>query len=134
MSDRWTDRLSEYLDGELAPAESRRLEAHLLDCTECALALDGLRRIVERARSLESTPPPEDLWPMIASRIGASGSIGRAAGSTVQRSFDGWRLSLTLPQLAAAAALLMVFSAAGAWLVARAPHIGSPAATVQDLD
>ena len=42
MSDRWTDRLSEYLDGGVEAAERAELEAHLADCEECAATLEQL--------------------------------------------------------------------------------------------
>ena len=57
MSDQWTDRLSEYLDGDLAEHEQAAIEAHLDTCAACGETLAGLRRIVVRARSLEERPP-----------------------------------------------------------------------------
>ena len=50
MSDQWTDRLSEYLDGELKGSERALLEAHLERCDDCQETLAGLRRVVMRAR------------------------------------------------------------------------------------
>ena len=69
MSDRWTDRLSEYLDGELQPEEREDLQAHLFTCAACARTLAELRRVVERARALPDREPPRDLWPVIAAAI-----------------------------------------------------------------
>ena len=46
MHDEWNDRLSEYLDGELEPAEQRALEAHLAGCAECRADL----RLASRRR------------------------------------------------------------------------------------
>ena len=43
MQDEWTDRLSEYLDGDLAEAERQALEAHLGVCEDCAATLEELR-------------------------------------------------------------------------------------------
>ena len=54
MSDVWTDRLSEYLDDELPPGERAALEGHLAQCAECSATLADLRRVVARARALES--------------------------------------------------------------------------------
>ena len=48
----WTDRLSDYLDGELPPAERNSLEAHLETCAECARVLEELRTVVSRTRGL----------------------------------------------------------------------------------
>jgi hypothetical protein len=119
MSDQWTDRLSEYLDGDLAEAETAALEAHLDTCAACRETLAGLRRIVVRARALEDRPPSRDLWSGVAARIGAA--PGRR------------RLSFSVPQLLAAGIALAVLSAGGAWLLhpdpARVAAVqGNPAA------
>jgi anti-sigma factor ChrR (cupin superfamily) len=103
MSDQWTDRLSEYLDGDLAEVENAALEAHLVTCGACRETLAGLRRIVVRARSLEDRPPSRDLWSGVAARIGAG--PGRR------------RLSFSVPQLLAAGIALAVLSGGGAWLL-----------------
>jgi hypothetical protein len=104
MSDQWTDRLSEYLDGELPEGEREAMEAHLGTCLECAATLYGLRRIVVRARSLEDRPPADDLWPGVAARIGASPRRQK-------------RFTFSMPQLLAAGIALAAFSASGAWLL-----------------
>ena len=108
MSDQWTDRLSEYLDGELRGSERAMLEAHLERCEECQETLAGLRRVVVRARSLEDRPPATDLWHGIAERIGASGP----SVVPLRRGF-----TFSLPQLLAAGIALAVFSASGAWIL-----------------
>ena len=51
MSDSWSDRLSEFLDDELAPEEARRLELHLQDCEACRRGLAELRLVVSRLAS-----------------------------------------------------------------------------------
>jgi len=104
MSDQWTDRLSEYLDGDLAEPERAALEAHLATCGACAEALAGLRRVVVRARALQDRPPARDLWSGIATRIGA--------GSKQER-----RFTFSMPQLLAAGIALAVLSGGGAWLL-----------------
>jgi predicted anti-sigma-YlaC factor YlaD len=127
MSDRWMDRLSEYLDGELPTAERTALEAHLETCTDCTAVLDELRRVVGHAHSAEEYVPRRDLWPGIARRIGATPAISPRIGR---------RWTFSLPQLAAAAILLMTLSGGGAaWLLrssasspATVPVASSPAA------
>lgn len=79
MTDPWLDRLSDYLDGALEPHEREALEAHLPACTACQDVLDGLRQVVNRARRLEDRRPDADLWPGIASRIGAQAAAGTAS-------------------------------------------------------
>ena len=112
MNDHWTDRLSEYVDGELAATELRELEAHLAECEECAESLGQLRRVVERTKSLEDRPPAADLWPGIAARIGAApagGEVTQIAGLGKRR------FSFSVPQLAAASVALMVLSGGSAY-------------------
>jgi len=111
MNDQWTDRLSEYLDGELAPAEQTALEAHLASCDPCRTTLDELRRVVTNARALDDRPPAADLWPAVAGRIGLS---ARAQARPAVR-----RFSFTVPQLAAASVVLALVSGGGAWLLGR---------------
>lgn len=116
MSDRWIDRLSEYLDGDLGVAERTRLEAHLAECEDCSETLEQLRRVVARARGAEDRPPAKDLWPGIAARIGtAHGTTVIEANRRRESSrFQDLRISLSVPQLAAAAiALVMVSGGAG---------------------
>jgi hypothetical protein len=108
MIDRWTERLSEYIDGELLPAERTALEAHLAGCDECRNTLAGLRRVVTRARALEDRPPASDLWPEVAARIGSR---------RPQR-----RFTFSVPQLAAAGIALAALSSAAGWVL----HPGSP--------
>jgi hypothetical protein len=112
MSDRWTDRLSEYLDDELAPDDRAALTAHLEQCAECVATLDDLRRVVARARALESAGPAGDLWPGVAQRIGA----GKGPVRTVPRERFR-RISFSLPQLLAAGIALMVLSGGSVWLL-----------------
>jgi len=101
MQDAWTDRLSEYLDDELDAGERRELEAHLAGCAACTGTLGELTRVVDRARTLGSAPPREDLWNGVAARLGERR--------------EPWRVSFTLPQLAAASVLLAVVSGGAAW-------------------
>lgn len=113
MTDQWMDRLSEYLDDELSPAEREALETHLTSCVQCAVVLSDLRRVVARAAGLEHRGPAHDLWPGIATRIGAS---PQARPKVVPLS-PRRRWSFSLPQLAAAAILLMTFSGGTVWLL-----------------
>jgi anti-sigma factor RsiW len=106
MSDRWTDRLSEYVDGELGERERAELEAHLSTCAECTATLTGLRGVVTRAVALEDRPPTTDLWPGIAGRIGLTTDDFTVRRRTRERHF-----SFTVPQLIAASIVLVAASA-----------------------
>jgi hypothetical protein len=123
MSDQWTDRLSEYLDGDLTEAEYLAVEAHVEGCRECAETLAGLRRIVMRARSLEDRPPAHELWSGIAERIGAP---ARIAAAPPRR-----RIAFSVPQLLAAGIALAVLSGGSVWLLQPGPRtIAGPSVVV----
>jgi predicted anti-sigma-YlaC factor YlaD len=121
MNDQWTDRLSEYLDGELTASERTALEAHLMACAGCRTTLEQLRRVVARAQALDDRPPPADLWPAIAQRVGVVRLAAR--GRPAHR-----RLSFTVPQLAAAAVALALLSGSAAWLLVRRERVAPPTA------
>src|SRR5256884_1512016 len=110
MSDNWTNRLSEYLDGDLPASERPALQAHLQGCAECRATLEQLRRVVARAQGLDDRPPATDLWHAIARHVGVVSLDARRARR---------RVSLTVPQLAAAAVALTLLSAGSAWLLLR---------------
>lgn len=138
MTDPWVDRLSEYLDRELAPADVRMLEAHLTNCAKCQAVLADLRRVVGHAHALDDRPPVTDLWPGIAESIGtASPRAARAARR---------RFAFSVPQLLAASLVLMIVSGGTVWYGTRhagasssvdqipstIPAIGSPVAWTND--
>jgi predicted anti-sigma-YlaC factor YlaD len=117
-NDRWTNRLSEYLDGDLPESEQVALESHLQTCADCTAVLADLRRVVRRARSLSELAPPHDLWPGIASRIGVTRSHGKEPIvdlTSRRKAIRRW--TFTLPQLAAAGIALMLMSGGAVWLL-----------------
>jgi anti-sigma factor RsiW len=130
MSDQWTEQLSEYLDGELTEGQRVALESHLQTCHECSALLVDLRRVVRRARILREQLPSRDLWPGIASRIGATVS------EPVELEFrrrQGKRWSFSLPQLAAAGIALMALSGGAVWLIRTpGPGVAPPVAAAPD--
>jgi hypothetical protein len=113
---RWTDQLSDYLDGGLAGADRDALEAHLAECGTCRDVLHDLRALVESAHRLGDVPPGRDLWPGIAAAIGAPAPAARPRDvielPTAARPRARRGLFLTVPQLAAASVVLAVISAA----------------------
>lgn len=137
MSDRWTDSLSDYLDGGMDPAEHRLLGAHLAECPECAATLEDLRLVTSCARALPNEAPKADLWPGIQARIRGAGATDRAAVLTPRGGFPVRRFSFSLPQLAAACVALAVLSGGVVWYaMSQAPsrvpgvlagRIGAPA-------
>lgn len=136
MTDRWTDRLSDYLDGDLPDNERVALEAHLDGCAECTAVLDDLRRIVQRARTISPAPPTVDLWPAIARRIGARAPRQPDVIELSSHRKPGRRWAFSLPQLAAAGLALMTLSGGAVWMLsspARTPTVATakPARTEQ---
>src|SRR5690348_11216826 len=120
MKDQWTDRLSEYLDGDPGGAERTALEGHLSACEACRETLAELRRVEARARALDDRAPATDLWPGIAEHIGIVSLAARRAR---------WRLSFTVPQLAAASVALALVSGGAVWLLVGRTHAPTTAPT-----
>jgi anti-sigma factor RsiW len=125
ISDPWTARLSDYLDGELSDAERRALERHLGACPACTAALAGLVHVIERARALPDRPPAADLWSGVAARI------AEAPSPAAPRAVQSRRWAFSLPQLAAAVLAVAFTSGGAAWLLARytSPGPAAPVAT-----
>jgi anti-sigma factor RsiW len=114
MHQEWTDRLSEYLDGELSPEEQTAVANHLRGCAACTEVLNDLKRVIARAQRLESRAPLADPWPAIAGRIG--------------RVAQPRRFSFTLTQLAVAAVVLMALSGTVAVTLMRPAPVSQEAA------
>jgi anti-sigma factor RsiW len=107
----WTERLSDYLDGELPPDERTACDAHLASCSECRIVVEELQLVASLARADENRLPPQDLWPGILARIASPRVVDFAARAPR-------RVSFTLPQLALAASLLIAVSAGVAYVAA----------------
>ena len=121
MNDLWTNRLSEYVDGELDNTERAALEAHLATCGHCYATLADLREVVTRAKSLADREPAKDLW------------TGIRAGITQQhvtRVIPRRRFSFSVPQLLAASIALVLMSTGAAWLALRSSST-TPTSTAQ---
>src|SRR5262245_42577276 len=124
-TDAFTDRLSEYLDNDLAAEERRQVSEHLAICASCRATLEELRQVVAEAAALTDSAPAHDLWSGVAARI----EPARRARSHPFRRAISSLLSFTLPQLAAAGLTLMVLSGGLVWM-ARSGH---PQADFQPL-
>jgi anti-sigma factor RsiW len=102
MPDIWTDRLSEYLDGDLTGSDRADLECHLETCADCRQVLEELSRVLSSARSLSDVPPAVNLWAGIATAIASASSVRK--------------VSFSLPQLIAASVLLSLVSGLSVWI------------------
>jgi len=137
-TDRWMDRLSEYLDGELGSAERDALEAHLDQCTACTATLVELRRVAESARALpgEDLGPVQqsELWARIAPRLTPRRQFWGERIASILNPMGG-RYTLSVPQLATAALALVVATAGIAFLSARwAARRGAPPIVAERAD
>ena len=117
MSDSWTERLSEYIDDELSPRERNALETHLAGCQECGVLVDALRAVVARAADLPAEEPATDLWTAIRARIG--GDVRVLPLNPPAAADRARRFAFSIPQLAAAAAIVAFLSGGAVWLSVR---------------
>jgi hypothetical protein len=125
----WTDRLSEYVDHELSPAERSECEAHLSECAACRLTVDELREVARLARAEADGAPARDLWPGVLQRIQAHAGPGGVAshGSSRPAAVARRQISFTLTELALAASLLIAVSSGVAYLAANRALSPQPA-------
>ena len=122
---RWTDQLSDYLDGGLAEDDRQVLEVHLAGCDSCRLLMAELSAVIDAAASLPDLEPTRDVWPEIAAGIGDLGvsRIGYGNADVIElpvradarRPTRARGVFLSMPQLAAAAVLLILLSGAATW-------------------
>ena len=75
MTEHWTDRLSEYVDGELTHDEQAACEAHLATCGECSTVAEDLRAVARTAAALPADDPDPELWPGILSAIASGPTV-----------------------------------------------------------
>ncbi len=97
MNTNWTDRLSEYLDGELGRAASAALESQLANDSELSARLEELRAVKTEAANQAKVSPTSDLWQGIRHRI-------KAEPSTHHRR----TIMFSVPQFAAAAGAMLL--------------------------
>jgi hypothetical protein len=93
------ERLDDLVDGRLATAERRQVEAHLRGCLGCSSELAALRGLLGQAAQLPGVPPRRDLWPAIRERIAPATATGERRSRAAARLHYLW-------WLAAAAALM----------------------------
>jgi anti-sigma factor RsiW len=103
------ERLSDYLDGKLSPAESAAFSAHAAGCAECSQTVAMVSGLVNQMHNMEMIEEP----PHLAARI-LDATLGpRAPKAGWKRWFD-WIPMLWQPRfamgLATVAALLIVIS------------------------
>lgn len=103
-------RLSEYLDGELAEAEASALRAEVEADPELAALLAELRGVKAAAGALAEREPDRDLWPAIAARIESGRVTDLATKRRARRS-----LTFSIPQFAAAMIATLLLGSGALW-------------------
>lgn len=123
-SPHWSDRLSEYLDGDLSPAERTACATHLESCPSCHATLRGISEVRLAVIGLPGVAPSADLWPGISKRLDQGASPLLPIDSTGPR-----RMVVSVRRLAAAAVLVAVASGSLVWFALRPGSSGgdSPA-------
>jgi anti-sigma factor RsiW len=132
MEHHWTERLSDYIDGEVDAAERAAIAAHLAGCADCRAIEAGLRRVVAEAAALPAAGPERDLWPDILVRL--EPRAGRDAVvvplHTATAAPRRRRYAFTMPQLAAACLAFVLLGGTAAWVTIRLAGQRGPAAAV----
>ena len=130
MTDKWTDRLSDYLDGELDSVDKAALEVHLESCDECSSALEQMTGVLGWAQTYQGSEPERDVWPAIAEEIRKSPSA--MVNLAAERESRSSARRFTLPMVLAASISLLVVGT-GSWWVARATAPEDRIAAVIDV-
>jgi hypothetical protein len=111
--------LSEFLDGTLGHSEHAAVGAHLASCVACDAAREDFHAIIAVARDARGQLfAPRDeraLWLRVREEVEAESRPNKAARAAAGAGFwsrlFGQRFELSLPQLAAGAAALVVAAA-----------------------
>ena len=63
------ERLADYLEGDLQPADRQEVQAHIASCVRCTALVRDLEQIRADAGRLDELTPSRDLWAGIVDRI-----------------------------------------------------------------
>jgi anti-sigma factor RsiW len=126
--------LSDYLDGTLGYTEHAAVGAHIAGCGACAAAREDFHAIIAVAREsrgqLFAPADERALWLRVRNTVEAESLPARAASATTASSVGFWsrlsglRWQLSLPQLAAGVAALVVAVASATTLAVRYAESG----------
>jgi hypothetical protein len=114
----FTDRLADLLEGTLDAEARVELEAHAAQCAACGALLADLRRMQERAATLERVAPPRGSWSRVAARLQADPQFRKAQGGTYRAAASSpsgrpgalpWSWVALAASLVAGLALALVF-------------------------
>ena len=121
--------LSDFLDGALGHSEHAAVGAHVAACEACSVARDDFHSIIAVAREsrgqLFAPADERALWMRVRETVEAERAPARAAAAAPAAGFwsrlSGMRWELSLPQLAAGVACLVVAVASATVLAVRRP-------------
>ncbi len=125
--------LSDYLDGTLGHSEHAAVGAHIAGCGACAAAREDFHAIIAVAREsrgqLFAPTDERALWLRVRNTVEAESLPVRAASATVSSAgfwsrLSGVRWQLSLPQLAAGVAALVVAVASATTFAVRYAESG----------
>lgn len=121
-------KLSAYLHGELPPAATRRVAAHLLRCRRCQQEFDEVKFGAQLAARLAPSYAPAALWDELASALDQveparpDNFEATNAAPAPRPSFANW-----FPfKPALAGALLLLMAASGYWFYQSRPQPADP--------
>jgi hypothetical protein len=126
------ETLSEYIDGSLELGELTSIERHLGDCETCRAVRDDLLQIVHFSHQLPLHAPSSSLWSRIADDLSSEGP------PTFWSRLSIWwlrlrssKLRMTIPQLAATAAAVVILASTGVVLLTNnvQRRVGEPSAS-----
>ena len=127
---RYRHSLNAYVDGELGPTETRRLEEHLAGCGECRVQLERLKSLQGLLRQGLKDPIAEVapvLWPGVRARIEG----GRPAGRFTAWVRQIWEATWERPRLSlAGATVISVLLVTTVYLLPETPVGPPPGKTV----
>ena len=124
--ERYSEWISEAIDGTLTPAQHAELDAHCRGCGACRELLDDLKEIRAAAASLDRLTPSPEMWTAIAAQIHTPRATVTPMPTRQRRVIFGSRWM----HVAAAAALVAMLGAS-AWfglsMMSRRPANDRPA-------
>ena len=109
--------ISSYCHGELTAEDARLFNEHLMACAKCRSEFEQIKLGVKLAEQLPRIQAPEKLWPELERKLENARS---RVSWTTPLYFSRWQTRT------AAAAVLVVVSALGLWLVFSGQRLSKP--------
>lgn len=76
------EKLSEYLDGELSPADCAEIQEHIRDCQPCVAFVESLKTSISASNQLRPCEPAHELPEAVREKLKAAwqAALQRRAG------------------------------------------------------